>query len=210
MIDTHYDVIIVGTGAGGGTLAHRLAPSGKKILVLERGTFVPKEKANWYSQEIHQNRRYCTSETWYDKNGAVVRPITHYCVGGNTKFYASALPRFRAQDFDQVVHEGGISPEWPLKYEDFEPYYTEAEKLYEVHGKRHLDPTEPKTTKNYPFEPISHEPQVQQMHDALQDLSLHPSYVPLGIKLNWELYIHGEMSKKNYLLLIKELLYLTL
>ena len=184
MIDTHYDVIIVGTGAGGGTLAHRLAPSGKKILVLERGTFVPKEKANWHSEEIHQNRRYCTSETWYDKNDAVIRPTTHYCVGGNTKFYASALPRFRARDFDRVVHKDGISPEWPLKYEDFEPYYTEAEKLYEVHGKRHLDPTEPKTTENYPFEPISHEPQVQQMHDALKDLSLHPSYVPLGIKLN--------------------------
>ena len=184
MADNHYDVIIIGTGAGGGTLAHRLAPSGKKILVLERGTFLPKEKANWDAREIFQNRRYCTSETWYDKDGKAVHPITHYYVGGNTKFYASALQRFRERDFEKVIHEGGISPEWPLKYQDFAPYYSQVEKLYEAHGKRGLDPTEPEASEDYPFPPISHEPYVQETHDALKDNFLHPFYVPLGIKLN--------------------------
>ncbi len=184
MDSNHYDVIIIGTGAGGGTLAHRLAPSGKKILVLERGTFLTREKANWDSREIHQNRRYCTSETWYDKNDKAVRPITYYNVGGNTKFYASALPRFRERDFEEVIHEGGISPEWPLKYQDFAPYYTQAEKLYEAHGKRGLDPTEPEASEDYPFPPASHEPYVQEIHDSLKDNFLHPFYVPLGIKLN--------------------------
>jgi choline dehydrogenase-like flavoprotein len=184
MVDRHYDVIIIGTGAGGGTLAHRLAPSGKKILVLERGSFLPKEKANWDAKEIIQNRRYRAPETWYDKNNKAVHPITYYYVGGNTKFYASALLRFRERDFEKVVHESGISPEWPLKYQDFEPYYTEAEKLYQAHGKRGLDPTEPKTNEDYPFPPASHEPYVQNLHDALKDRFFHPFYLPLGIKLN--------------------------
>lgn len=184
MTGNHYDVIIIGTGAGGGTLGNRLAPSGKKILVLERGSFLPKEKANWDTKEIFQNRRYCTSETWYDKKGQAVHPITHYYVGGNTKFYASALQRFRERDFEKVIHKGGISPEWPLKYQDFAPYYTQAEKLYEAHGKRGLDPTEPVNREEYPFPPASHEPYVQEVHDALKDNFLHPFYVPLGIKLN--------------------------
>jgi choline dehydrogenase-like flavoprotein len=184
MANNHYDVIIIGTGAGGGTLAHQLAPSGKKILVLERGTFVPREKANWDSKEIFQNRRYCTTETWYDPKGKAVHPITHYYVGGNTKFYASALQRFRERDFETVIHEGGISPEWPLKYRDFAPYYTQAEELYEVHGKRGLDPTEPENREEYPFPPASHEPYVQEVHDKLKANFLHPFYVPIGLKLN--------------------------
>ncbi|MBE9037433.1 GMC oxidoreductase [aff. Roholtiella sp. LEGE 12411] len=184
MPNGHYDVIIIGTGAGGGTLANILAPSGKKILVLERGTFLPKEKANWDSKEVVQKDRYRTSEVWYDKDNKPVRPYTHYFVGGNTKFYGSALYRFRERDFEKVIHRDGISPEWPLKYQDFAPYYTQAERLYEVHGQRGFDPTEPPSSEDYPFPPISHEPYIQQINYALKDKGFHPSYQPLGIKLN--------------------------
>jgi choline dehydrogenase-like flavoprotein len=184
MVDTHYDVIIIGTGAGGGTLANALAPSGKKILVLERGTFLPKEKENWDSKHVVQKKRYLNSEVWYDKHGHAFRPLTHYYVGGNTKFYGAALFRFRERDFEQVIHKDGISPEWALKYQDFAPYYTKAERLYEVHGKRGLDYTEPSCTEEYPFPPISHEPCIQQIHDALKDKGFHPFFLPLGIKLN--------------------------
>ncbi|WP_026732261.1 GMC oxidoreductase [Fischerella sp. PCC 9605] len=184
MADSHYDVIIIGTGAGGGTLAYKLAPSGKKILVLERGTFVPKEKANWDSLQLFQKERYRPAEVWYDKHGKVIRPVTHYYVGGNTKFYGGALFRFRDHDFNTVFHKDGISPEWPLKYRDFAPYYTQAEKLYEVHGQRGLDPTEPHISEDYPFPAVSHEPYIQEIHDALKDKGLHPFYLPLGIKLN--------------------------
>jgi choline dehydrogenase-like flavoprotein len=184
MPNGHYDVIIIGTGAGGGTLANILAPSGKKILVLERGTFLPKEKANWDSKEVVQKDRYRTSEVWYDKKGKAIHPLTHYFVGGNTKFYGSALYRFRERDFEKVIHRDGISPEWPLKYQDFAPYYTQAERLYEVHGQRGFDPTEPPSSEDYPFPPISHEPYIQQINYALKDKGFHPSYQPLGIKLN--------------------------
>src|SRR5262249_33670777 len=129
-----YDAIIIGTGAGGGTLAHRLAQTGKKILILERGTFLPRGKGNWSSVEVVQKDRYHTDEIWQDGAGRELRPGTGYWVGGNTKVYGAALFRLRERDFDEVRHKAGLSPAWPLRYADFEPYYTRAEKLYNVHG----------------------------------------------------------------------------
>jgi choline dehydrogenase-like flavoprotein len=184
MADCHYDFIIIGTGAGGGTLAYKLASSGKKILILERGNFLPKEKANWDTKQVSQKEHYRTSEVWYDKDGQAIYPLTHYFVGGNTKFYGGALFRLRERDFDQVIHQDGISPAWPLSYQDFAPYYDEAEKIYEVHGQRGLDPTEPPTNFDYPFPAISHEPYIKEIKYSLKNLDLHPFYLPIAIKLN--------------------------
>ncbi|AFY75090.1 choline dehydrogenase-like flavoprotein [Synechococcus sp. PCC 7502] len=181
----HYDVIIIGTGAGGGTLAYRLATTGKKILILERGTFLPQEKANWDTVEVYKKDRYHTSEIWYDgSNGNQIHPGTGYWVGGNTKVYGAALLRLREKDFEEVEHKGGLSPAWMLKYKDFEPYYTEAERLYDVHGLRGQDPTEPPTASPYPYPPVSHEPRIQEIHDDLQKKGLNPINLPLAIKLN--------------------------
>src|SRR5918996_1102638 len=116
----HYDVIIIGTGAGGGTLAHRLAPSGKRILMLERGGYAPREPENWDSAEVFLKGRYLSGETWYDKHGTPFEPHAQYFVGGNTKFYGAILFRLRERDFDQVIHHGGVSPAWPLSYADLE------------------------------------------------------------------------------------------
>ncbi len=143
-----YDVIIIGTGAGGGTLAHRLAPSGKRILILERGGFLPREKQNWESAEVFLKARYHTNEMWRDKKGRKFMPGTGYYVGGNTKVFGGAMFRLRERDFETVQHKGGISPEWPVKYRDFEPYYGQAEKIYGVHGQRGIDPTEPKISED--------------------------------------------------------------
>ncbi|AKG24376.1 GMC oxidoreductase [Calothrix sp. 336/3] len=184
MTTSHYDVIIIGTGAGGGTLAYRLAPTGKKILILERGSFLPREKANWNTVEVVQKEHYHTHEVWYDQKGNAIHPGTSYFVGGNTKVYGGALFRWREKDFERVIHKGGISPEWSLKYKDFEPYYTQAEKLYQVHGQRGLDPTEPTTTEDYPYPAITHEPRIQEIHDLLKTKGYHPFYLPLAIKLN--------------------------
>lgn len=183
-MDNHYDVIIIGTGAGGGTLVHRLAPSGKKILILERGAFLPKEKENWNPTQVLQERRYRTDEIWLDGQGRTLYPDMNYCVGGNTKVYGGALQRLRSQDFETVYHYEGISPEWPLKYRDLEPYYTQAEKLYQVHGCQGLDPTEPERSEAYPFPPIRHEPFIQEIHDGLKAQGLSPFYLPLALKLN--------------------------
>src|SRR5207248_10890844 len=146
-----YDVILIGTGAGGGTLAHRLAPSGKRILLLERGHYLPRETDNWSSKAVFVKNKYKSQETWYDKDGEPFHPGQHYYVGGQTKFYGAILFRLRERDFGEVQHHGGISPAWPLSYADLEPYYAEAEKLYYVHGNAGEDPTEPWRSAPYPY-----------------------------------------------------------
>ena len=179
-----YDVIIIGTGAGGGTLAHALASSGKRILLLERGDYVPREKENWSSEAVNIKARYHTKDVWRDKDGKPLHPHTNYYVGGNTKFYGSALFRLRREDFGELRHHGGLSPAWPITYDDLEPYYTRAERMYAVHGERGADPTEPPASAPYPFPAVSHEPRLQQLHDDLTALGYHPFPVPLGVKMD--------------------------
>jgi len=180
----HYDVIIIGTGAGGGTLAHRLAASGKRILLLERGGYLPREPENWDSREIFHKERYLSGEVWYDKDGRPFRPHQHYFVGGNTKFYGAILFRLRERDFEEVRHYGGVSPAWPLSYQDFEPYYAQAEELYLVHGQRGEDPTEPPASGPFPYRAVSHEPRIQQLHDDFLATGHHPFHLPVGVDLD--------------------------
>jgi len=182
--DQHYDCIIIGTGAGGGTLAQQLAATGKKILILERGSYLPREKANWSALEVYQRERYHTDENWYTQEGKAFRPSTGYWVGGNTKVYGAALLRLRERDFAPVTHFGGLSPGWPLSYQDFAPYYSRAEALYGVHGQTGIDPTEPQRPENYPFPAVSQEPSMQAIFSGLEQQGLRPFPLPLGINLN--------------------------
>ena len=179
-----YDVIIIGSGAGGGTLAYKLAKSGKRILILERGEYVPREKDNWESRPVNVEGKYQTKEKWQDKDGKELHPHTNYNVGGNTKFYGSALFRLRREDFGEIRHAGGISPAWPIAYDDLEPYYTQAEQIYHVHGTRGEDPTDPGSTTPYPHPAVSHESRIQQLSDDFGRLGLKPFHVPLGIMLD--------------------------
>jgi choline dehydrogenase-like flavoprotein len=183
---THYDVIIIGTGAGGGTLAYKLAPSGKKILLLERGGYLPREKDNWSSRAVFVENKYKAKTTWHDKHGKAFHPGIHYYVGGNTKVYGAALLRMRREDFGEVKHAGGMSPAWPIGYDDLEPYYTQAEHLYYVHGNRGEDPTEPKASAPYKYPALSHEPRIQELHDDWKRMGLRPFHLPVGVMLNEE------------------------
>lgn len=184
MTSDRYDVIIIGTGAGGGTLAHRLAPTGLKILLIERGGWLPREKENWDSRAVFVDNRYKTDEQWLDGDGKPFHPGTHYYVGGNTKVYGAALLRLRERDFGELRHFGGVSPAWPIGYADLAPYYTQAERLYQVRGERGADPTEPPADAPYPFPPVRHEPRIQKLHDDLTRAGLRPYHVPLGIRLD--------------------------
>jgi choline dehydrogenase-like flavoprotein len=179
-----YDVIIVGSGAGGGTLARHLAPSGKRILILERGGWLPRELENWDANEVFVKNRYVPKETWYDKDNKAFQPGVHYFVGGATKFYGAALYRLRNEDFGELMHYDGPSPAWPISYAEMEPYYTLAEQFYEVHGARGEDPTEPPASAPYPYPAVSHEPRIQQLHDDLAEMGYHPFHSPNGIMLN--------------------------
>lgn len=181
MTDGLFDVIIVGTGAGGGTLARRLAPSGKRILMLERGDWLPREPANWSPSKVLVEGRYVGRDEWTDGDGQPFAPRVHYAVGGATKVYGAALHRMRREDFGEVRHHDGISPGWPVSYEELEPYYAQAEQLYAVHGARGEDPTEPGTSAPYPYPPVSHEPRIQRLAQDLLNAGLNPYHAPLGL-----------------------------
>jgi choline dehydrogenase-like flavoprotein len=154
----HVAVVIIGSAAGGGTLARVLAPTGLKILVLERGDWLPQEPENWDADAVFQQGRYLSKDIWTDKHGKPFQPGSHYFVGGATKMYGAHHFRLRARDFEELAHVDGMSPAWPLRYSDFEPWYQMAEEMYHVHGLRGEDPTEPHASRPYPHAPISHEP----------------------------------------------------
>ncbi|HEX8288871.1 MAG TPA: GMC family oxidoreductase [Pyrinomonadaceae bacterium] len=183
MINGHYDFIIIGTGAGGGTLAYKLAPSGKKILILERGDFVKRGLENWDSRKVNVEGHYNTKEVWYDRDGKPLHPHTNYNVGGNTKFYGAALFRMRKEDFGELRHYDGISPKWAISYDELEPYYTQAENLYQVHGNRGEDPSEAWSSSPYPFPAVSHEPRIRDLSEDFAALGVKPFHVPLGIQI---------------------------
>lgn len=181
----HYDVIIIGSGAGDGTLAYKLAPSGKRVLLLERGDYVPREKDNWNPRAVNAEGKYQTKEVWRDRDGKELHPHTNYYVGGNTKFFGAALFRLRKEDCGELRHYGGVSPAWPLSYEDLEPYYTRAEQLYHVHGQRGEDPTEPPAGAPYPYLPVSHEPRMQQLSDDFASLGLRQRSTRIARRTTW-------------------------
>jgi choline dehydrogenase-like flavoprotein len=184
MPDGHYDLIVIGSGPGGASLAQRLAPTGKRILLLERGDYLPRSMANWDAQTVFVDAAYQARETWYGRDGRGFHPGLHYYVGGNSKVYGAALLRLRERDFGEIRHKDGVSPAWPLGYADFEPYYAEAERLFHVHGQRGEDPNEPPASGPFPYPAVSHEPRIQALNDNLVESGLHPFHLPLGILLD--------------------------
>jgi choline dehydrogenase-like flavoprotein len=184
MADEHWDVLIIGSGPGGASAAQRLAATGKRVLILERGDYLPRARANWDAKTVFVEGAYQTKEIWYTAHGQAIHPGLHYYVGGNSKVYGAALLRMRERDFDAVEHGDGISPAWPLTYADFEPYYLQAERLFHVHGQRGEDPTEPPASEPFPHPAVTHESTIQTLSDNLSGKGLRPFHLPLGILLD--------------------------
>jgi len=179
----HYDVLVIGSGPGGATTAARVAETGKRVLMLERGDFLPRERDNWDSRAVFGDAKYTANETFYDLHDRPFRPELHYCVGGNSKVYGAALLRLLPPDFGEVQHPDGVAPAWPLDYGDMEPYYARAEHLFWVHGRHGEDPFAGKSSRDYRYPPVQHEPRIQQLSDDLERLGLHPFHLPLGVHL---------------------------
>jgi choline dehydrogenase-like flavoprotein len=183
-VDEQFDVVIVGSGAGGASLAQRLAPTGKKILILERGPHLPREAQNWDPRSVFVEHRYRTKDVWWDKHGHPLTPNSYYYVGGNTTFYGAALMRLRKRDFEEVKHAGGLSPAWPIGLSDLAPYYAEAERLWQVHGQRGVDPTEQGDEPPYAYPPVTHDPAIARLEAHWKGLGWRPFHLPLGVKLD--------------------------
>jgi choline dehydrogenase-like flavoprotein len=175
-----YDLVIIGTGMGGRTLAYALRNSGRKVLLLERGDYLPSEPENWSPEAVFAHTRYKPKEQWFDEQGRPFFPGVHYFVGGNTKVYGAALPRLRKEDFSNIEHEEGVSPGWPVSYEEFEPYYCRAQQMLSVHGEAGVDPTDPPRSAPFPYPAVPHEPYVEDLKTRLERQSLHPYFLPPG------------------------------
>ncbi len=183
--DHSYDVVIIGSGAGGATIAQSLAATGKSVLILERGEHLPQEEDNWNPRAVFIDRKYASGERWKDRDGKTIKPAIHYWVGGNTSFYGAALFRFRKRDFEETKHYDGVSPAWPISYDDLAPYYTRAEKAWKVHGSRKnpesLDPTDDLDAPEYAYPPIEHDPEVLTLKNRLRKSGWNAFDLPLGI-----------------------------
>ena len=176
------DVVIIGSGIGGGTLANRLVQHGLNVAILERGGFLPQEPDNWDVHAVFYDKKYVPQETWLDKEGTAFRPGTYYYVGGSSKMYGGTMLRFRERDFDALEHAGGISPAWPITYRQLAPYYDLAEKLYLVHGEAGADPTEPPNIPAYPYPALDHEPVIQRVASDLKKLGIKAFGLPVAVQ----------------------------
>ncbi len=180
----HFDIIVIGSGAGGATLAQRLAPTGKSILILERGEHLPREADNWSSKAVFIDRKYRTHEHWFDKRMKPFTPNCHYWVGGNTSFYGAALMRLRKGDFEEQTHGGGLSPAWPIDYADLNPYYAEAERTWRVHGARGVDPSEQPDDPPYAYPAVTNDPGIERLKTHFENIGWRPFSLPLGVNLD--------------------------
>ncbi|NTF09557.1 GMC family oxidoreductase [Agrobacterium rubi] len=180
-IKDFYDVVIIGAGVGGGAMANRLAGRGRSILMIERGPRLPREPDNWSVDAVFHTRKYATKETWRDRDGKDFNPSTYYYVGGNSKFFGAATLRFRAEDFQDLQHEGGVAPAWPVSYDEFAPYYDIAEQLMGTHGTAGMDPTEPPRSGPMPYPAIGHEPEIAFFDKKLREKGLRPFPLPIAI-----------------------------
>lgn len=178
---TAADVLIIGSGMGGATLAAALAPSGRRILILERGEHLADCPQARDADAIFAQGYFRPQEEWLDGEDIPFNPGNYYFVGGNSKFYGAVLIRYRAEDFRPLRHLGGTTPGWPFGYEELEPFYRQAEQLYRVRGAAGEDPTDPPRSGAYPFAPVADEPAIADLRRRLQRVGLHPASLPLGV-----------------------------
>ena len=174
-------MIIIGSGAGGGTLARHLAPSGKRILILERGGWLPRELENWNAEAVFMENRYVPKETWYDNKERPSSRGSTTAVGGATKLYGAALYRLRREDFGELRHYDGVSPAWPISYDEMEPYYTGRSSCTRCTAPAARTPPSRRASAPYPFPAVSHEPRIQQLPDDLERAGYHPFHAPYGV-----------------------------
>ena len=177
------DVVIIGSGMGGASVAAGLAPSGARIVILERGSQIPDDAPARDPWRIYANSAFRSKETWLDGTGKEFEPGNYYNVGGNSKLYGAVLIRYREEDFGELEHEDGISPAWPISYEELAPWYEKAERLYNVRGDVTSDVSEPPHDGPYPFPPVPDEPAIKIARQRLADAGVQPFSLPLGVDI---------------------------
>lgn len=177
------DILIIGSGMGGATLAAGLAGSGARIAILERGGQLADCPAARDARAIFVEGVWRPKESWLDAAGKPFNPGNYYFVGGNSKFYGAVHLRYRERDFEAFETPGGLSPAWPFPYSELEPWYAKAEALFQVHGKSGEDPLEPARSAPYPCPPVPDEPAIAKVRERLRSAGLHPFTLPLAVDI---------------------------
>jgi choline dehydrogenase-like flavoprotein len=180
---TQPDIVIIGSGIGGATIASGLAPTGANILILEAGERLADRPENRDQRAIFQRGHFRPKENWFEADGRPFNPGNYINVGGNSKFYGAVLTRYRAEDFEELRHEEGVSPAWPFPYGELEPWYGKAEQLFQVRGSLGEDPTEPPHSTPYAHPPVPDERPIADLRARLKRQGLHPYSLPLGVDI---------------------------
>jgi choline dehydrogenase-like flavoprotein len=200
------DIVIIGSGIGGATIALSLAPSGRSIVILERGERLGDSDAARSDRAIFRDGVFRSDEEWLDGSGRAFNPGNYYNVGGNSKFFGAVMLRYRREDFGEMQHLGGVSPAWPISYDEMELWYQKAEDLFEVRGDTSQDPTEPTHSGGYPFPPVPDEPTIANMRQRLTKAGVTPSSLPLAVdhkswlsraKTPWDAFPDTTGAKKD-------------
>jgi choline dehydrogenase-like flavoprotein len=176
------DILIIGSGMGGSSLAHALRGSGLRVHILERGGYLPREDRNWSVEAVFHRKHYRSGETWRDQDNRAFSPNQHYFVGGSSKVYGACMMRFRPRDFEAVEHHEGLSPAWPITYDDLEPWYCAAEAMMKVRGEAGLDPTEGPRGQPYTEAPIAHDPPIGRLFEHMRARGQHPFPLPASVQ----------------------------
>jgi choline dehydrogenase-like flavoprotein len=182
-VPEHCDILVVGSGIGGATLAAGLAGSGARVCIIERGRQLADTPQTRDARAIFMQGVYRPKESWFDGDGRPFNPGNYYCVGGNSKFYGAVLIRYRERDFEALDHADGLSPAWPISYGELEPWYARAEALFQVRGHGGEDPTEPPRLTPYPFGAVPDEEPIAIARERLARQGLRPFSLPLGVDI---------------------------
>lgn len=178
------DIVIIGSGIGGSTIAAGLAGCGARITILERGERLPDTPEARSYKSIFFDGHFRPKEMWREADGTEFNPGNFYFVGGNSKLFGAVLLRYRAEDFTEMQHLGGVSPAWPFPYEELEPWYGKAERLFQARGSLGEDPTEPFHSTPYQHKPVPDEPDIARVRQELKSQGLHPATLPLGVDID--------------------------
>ena len=201
MTSSKYDVVIIGSGASGGTVAYTLCKAGYKVAILEKGRLINRDAFS--KDELAYARRDIVTPNLFDEYHTIEEKIdgkweatptydsgwsfwNGNIVGGSSNFMSGMLHRMHPDDFRLKSKYGEIKGanvvDWPINYNDMEPYYTLAEELVGISGKYEKHPFEPpRSTADFTQPPTKENAVVKLLDKSCKNLNITPLVTPRAV-----------------------------